>query len=84
MPMPNFTFQFSQSTFDLFFAAAEIAEFFAGTTDETITSRTFRCLRNPATTALVTLLVAIVAGAETLFFDAKANFAYELLTSMSK
>ena len=84
MPMPNFSFQFSQSSFDLSFAAVEMAEFFGGTTDETITRRTLRCLRNPPTTALVSLLVAIVAGAETFFFDAKANFAYELLTSMSK
>jgi hypothetical protein len=61
-----------------------MAEFFAGTTDETTTLRTFRCLNNPEMTPLESLLVAIRPGAESRLFDAKANFAYELLISTNK
>jgi len=68
----------------LFFAAFDIAEFFFGTTYETTTFRTFRFLKNPATTALVSSPVLIRAGAETHLLDANANFAYELLISINK
>jgi hypothetical protein len=78
------SFQSSQSTFAVFLAALEIADFFAGTTDETTTFRTFRSARNPATTPVESLLVAIRAGAETRLFEANANFAYELLISINK
>jgi hypothetical protein len=67
-----------------FGAAFEIAEFFAGTTEETTTLRTCRFPRNPATTLLESLLVAIRTGAETRLTDANANFAYELLISTNK
>ena len=71
--MPSFSFQFNQST-STFLAALENAEFFAGTTEEATTFRTFRFPRNPATTLLESLPVAMRTGAETRFADAKANF----------
>ena len=65
-------------------AALEIAEFFAGTTDETTSVRTFRCARNPETTSLKSSLVTIREGAEIRLFEANANLVYELLISISK
>jgi hypothetical protein len=84
MATPSFSFQFNQSTFACLRVALEIAEFFDGTTDETTTSRTFRCPTNPATTLLESSFVAIRTGAETRSLDANANFAYELLISINK
>jgi hypothetical protein len=68
----------------LFLAAFIIEGFFAGTTDETTTFRTFRFLKNPATKALVSWPVPIRTGAEIRLFDANAIFAYELLISINK
>jgi len=68
----------------LLYAAFEIREFFAGTTDETITFATFLLRRNPATTLLERPLVAMRLGAANSPFDANANFAYELLISINK
>jgi hypothetical protein len=61
-----------------------MAEFFAGTTEETTILRTFRSPRNRLITPLESLRVATRAGVETLFVDANANFAYELLISINK
>ena len=66
------------------FVAFDSAGFFAGTTDDTMTFGTVRCRRNPATTLCERSLVAIRIGADTRVFDANANFAYELLTSINK
>ena len=66
------------------YAAFEITEFFAGTTDDTITFATFLLQRNPATTLLERARVAIRLGEANSPFDANANFAYELLISINK
>ena len=81
---PSLSFQFSQRTCALSRAAFEIAEFFVGTTDETTTLFTCRRLNNSATTLLETSEVGTRMGLETRSLDAKAIFAYELLTSISK
>jgi hypothetical protein len=65
-------------------AAFEIAEFFVGTTDETTTLFISRRLKNAATTLLESSAVGIRTGLETRALDAKAIFAYELLTSINK
>jgi hypothetical protein len=65
-------------------AAFEIAEFFAGTTDDTTTFVTCLFRRNSATTLVESLPVMIRTGVETRFFDANATFAYELLISTNK
>ena len=68
----------------VFAAAFKIAEFFAGTTEETTIFPTFRFPRNRASTRLESLLVAIRVGAKIRLADANANFAYELLISTNK
>jgi hypothetical protein len=65
-------------------AAFKIAEFFVGTTDETTSFFTCRRLKNSATTLLESFAVEIRAALETRCLDAKAIFAYELLTSINK
>jgi hypothetical protein len=45
-----------------------------GTTEETTTFPTFRCLKNRENTPLESLLVAIRTGVEIRLVDAKANF----------
>jgi hypothetical protein len=81
---PSLSFQFSQTTCALLCAAFEIAEFFAGTTDETTSFFTSRRRKNSAMALLESFPVGIRAGLETRFLDANASFAYELLTSISK
>ena len=83
MPKPSFNVESSQST-STFLAAFKIAGFFAGTTDETTTLLTFCLLKNPVTTPLESLVVAIRAGAERRVIDANASFVYELLISTNK
>jgi hypothetical protein len=65
-------------------AAFEIAEFFAGTTDEMTSLFTCRRLKNSATILLESSEVKTRAGLETRSLDANASFAYELLTSINK
>jgi hypothetical protein len=65
-------------------AAFEIAEFFAGTTDETTSFFTCRHLKNSAIVLLESSAVGIRAGLETRCLDANASFTYELLTSINK
>ena len=83
MPMPSFNVESSQST-STFFAAFEIVGFFSGTTDETTTFLTFCLLKNPVTTSLESLVVAIRTGAESRVIDANVSFVYELLISTNK
>ena len=83
MLMPSFNVESNQST-STFLAAFEIAGFFSGTTDETTTLLTFCLLKNPVTTLLESLLVAIRTGAEIRVADANASFVYELLISTSR
>ena len=64
--------------------AFEISGFFLGTTEETTTFRTLCFLKNPVTTLLESLLVAIRTGAEIRVADANASFVYELLISTSR
>ena len=83
MPTPSFNVESSQST-STFLAALKIAEFFAGTTDETTTLLTFFPLNNPLTAPLESLLVGIRLGAKTRIVDANASLVYELLISTNK
>ena len=82
--IPRFRFQSSQSTGALLRAAFEIAEFFVGTTDETMTFFTCRRLKKSTTEPLESSAVGIRTGLETCFWDANASLAYELLTSINK
>ena len=81
---PKVSFQSSQSTCALLCAAFEIAEFFVGTTDETTSFFTCRRFKNSLTTLLETSEVGIRTGLESRSLEAKASFAYELLTSITK
>src|SRR4029450_10925492 len=83
MPIPSFNVESSQST-STFLAAFKIAGFFAGTTDETTTLLTFCLLKNPVTTPLESLVVAIRTGIERCAIVANASFVYELLISTNK
>ena len=81
---PSLSFQSSQSTWTLLRAAFEIAEFFVGTTEETMSFFTCRRLKNSATALLESVEVGIRVGFETRSLDEKASFAYELLTSINR